>query len=407
MILLVGFYQDANAARTEEFLQCLRHNAANPHIEQIGVFLKERVGRTELAERYPELAHPKLQLVEHQRRVTFAELFEHANRRLSGQVVIVANADIFFDETLALLKDASLAGRMLCLTRWDEGADGVPRHLGRSDSQDASIFEPPLPAIACDFFLGKMGSDNRLAHEVEHARVQVSNPSLSVRARHLHLTAVRRYTHQERLSGPYRHLPATSLDGNPASIAAFPSHRHRRVEGAVGERCRELEAMLAPHLGGLVPRGLRRELRRALAALVDVPVEAAMAHVGFRERMGYTLAPLDLGVSSHNNDARPISFVPAPLSGKRFTQVVSDDAAPVEIEFQSGGRLYVLAARGWDGFTPAAAFLDAAGWREPMDPLRTHDGTTFEVWSLVAGAGERLVVPTQVMLVSDQLTKLG
>ena len=86
---------------------------------------------------------------------------------------------------------------------------------------------------------------------------------------------------------------------------------------------------------------------------------------------------------------------------------MANHATPVAIEFRSGGRLYVLAARGWEGFAPAAAFLDAAGWREPFEPMRTRDGTTFEVWSLVAEAGERLEVPTQVMLVSDELVRLS
>ena len=37
--------------------------------------------------------------------------------------------------------------------------------------------------------------------------------------------------------------------------------------------------------------------------------------------------------------------------------------------------------------------------------MRTGRGTVFEIWSLVAEAGERFVAPTQVMLVSDHLVK--
>jgi len=58
--------------------------------------------------------------------------------------VIIANADIFFDETLAPLEEEPLAGRMLCLSRWDQSRDGTFRHFECPESQDASIFEPPI-----------------------------------------------------------------------------------------------------------------------------------------------------------------------------------------------------------------------------------------------------------------------
>ena len=64
---------------------------------------------------------------------------------------IVANADIFFDETLALLEEEPLAGRMLCLSRWDQAADGTFRHFVWPDSQDAWIFENADPSNRGEF----------------------------------------------------------------------------------------------------------------------------------------------------------------------------------------------------------------------------------------------------------------
>ena len=132
-----------------------------------------------------------------------------------------------------------------------------------------------------------------------------------------------------------------------------------------------------------------------------------MATVAFRETMGYTLARLECGASTHNNDPRPLVSVPSELGGMQFTQVVSCHSAPVEIEFRTPGRLFVLAAPGWEGYAPAAAFLDDVGWREPIEPLRTGNGTLFEPWCLAAKAGERLVIPTQVMLAATELIRLG
>ena len=136
------------------------------------------------------------------------------------------------------------------------------------------------------------------------------------------------------------------------------------------------------------------------------PIELSLARVAFQETMGYTLARLQLGVSTHNNDQRPLVFVPPALEQMPFTQVVANHAAPVEISFMSEGRLFLLASPGWEGYAIAEAFLDEAGWREPVEPLRTKDGTVFKPWSLAGKAGEGLIVPTQVMLASSEVTRL-
>jgi hypothetical protein len=212
MILLVGFYIDASVARTEEFIECLRRNTSNEHIESITVFLEDSVSLADAQAHFPALSHPKVQLIAHNQRLTYAQLFEHANRHFPGAGVIISNADIFFDETLALLEEVPLAGRMLCLSRWDQATDGAFRHFDSPDSQDAWVFEPPVPPIAADFCLGKPGCDNRLAYEVERAGLLVFNPSRSVRARHLHNTAIRHYAQQERLYGTIRLVPASFLE---------------------------------------------------------------------------------------------------------------------------------------------------------------------------------------------------
>jgi hypothetical protein len=415
MFLLVGLYVDASGARTAEFIECVRRNASNEHIDQITVFLEDLLSPVDAQTRFPALAHPKVHLVAHGQRLTYEDLFEYANRFLNGAGVIIANSDIFFDETLALLEEEPLVGRMLCLSRWEQAADGTSRHLDRPDSQDVWIFEPPLPRIAARFCLGRPGCDNRLACEAERAGLLVSNPSRSVRARHLHNTGIRRYSERERLHGPTRLVPASFLEQRASAVASrnspvngFPSHRGFRTACLVNARYQELESLLKPHLEGVVPRSLRSELLRTLSNRTGParPSDGPLAVIAFREAMGYTLARLESGVSTHNNDPRPLVFVPVELMGLVFTQVVANHATPVEVEFRTGGRLFVLAAPGWEGYAPAAAFLDEAGWRDSIEPLRTRDGTSFEVWSLYAEAGERLRLPTQIMLAAAELLRL-
>jgi hypothetical protein len=346
----------------------------------------------------------------------YSDLFAYANDTLAGCTVIIANADIFFDDSLALIDNISLSGRMLCLCRWDENSDGLPAHFDRPDSQDAWIFEAPLPRIEAEFHLGVPGCDSRLAFEASKAGLTVSNPSRSVRARHLHRSTIRRYTESDRLRGPLRFVPCSFLDSAPVRQAFerpseldFPTHRGRAVERLIETNCRQLEDLIESRLGIVPPRTLHQELRRAAARCSNLsfPAETALASVEFRETMGYSISILKLGASTHNNESRPVIFVPPELEGLQFTQVVANHSAPVEIRFRTSGKLFVLASPGWEGYAPAAGFLDDAGWRESIKALRSRDHRTFEVWSLVGTERARLAVPTQVMLAGEKLVRLA
>jgi hypothetical protein len=121
--------------------------------------------------------------------------------------------------------------------------------------------------------------------------------------------------------------------------------------------------------------------------------------------MGYSIARLEPGVSSHNNDWRPITSIPAPLAGLVFTQVVSCSVSPVHVEFLTAGKLYVLVGTDWAGGSVASAWLADVGTREAIPPLRTAPGADFEVWSLIGDAGDAIVLPTQVMLIAADLVR--
>lgn len=216
MIVLVGLYLDASAERLREFLTCIERNAANRNIEAVHVFIEDAVDPAGLMTQYPELASPKVRLVLHGRRVTYRDFFDYATRELAGRRVIIANTDIFFDHTLSRLDDYSLIGRLLCLSRWDLQNDGSWRLFDFESSQDAWIFQAPVPDFACDFHLGLLGCDNRLAWEAEQAGLVLSNPSRSIRAHHLHASGVRRYTEEQRLHGPTRGVRPEHLDAAAA-----------------------------------------------------------------------------------------------------------------------------------------------------------------------------------------------
>ena len=344
MILLNGFYEDNDTNRQEEFLACLRRNVVNQQINEIHLFVEQPCRVDRLLSKYPSLAADKIRLVEHGRRLTYNDLFTYANTRLGGRRVIIANADIYFDDTLAALEDYDLSGKLLCLSRWDVQADGSACHFAHPSSQDAWIFQTPLREFSCAFHLGVLGCDNRLAWEAERVGLALSNPSRTIRAYHLHLSQVRRYNGRSRLRGPSKAVPP---------------------------------------------------------ALLFTPC----ARVAFRETMGYSTARLEIGTSSHNNEVRPFTTIPQPLLGLPYTQVVSCVVSPVEVEFITTGKLFVLVGNDWYGHQLATAWLGQTGLREALPLVETALGTGFEVWSISGNAGDCFIIPTQVMLVAASLVQ--
>ena len=125
MILVVGFYSDPDPGRLREFFECLSRNESNPYIRGIHVLAEDSAAAMELEHWLGLGSHSKSTLVTYGRRLTFQSLFAYVNEHLSGQRVIVANTDIFFDATLGRLESCDLTGMLLCLSRWDVQPDGT------------------------------------------------------------------------------------------------------------------------------------------------------------------------------------------------------------------------------------------------------------------------------------------
>src|SRR5947207_1747712 len=271
MILLTGYYHDPDAQRRGELIECVKRNAENDWIDEVRIFVEDNTAPEGLGLNH-FTSTGKLRVIPAGERMTFRSLFDYANQNLQNQEVIVANADIFFDESLARLEGYDLTGKLLCVSRWDVQPDGSVKFFAQSDSQDAWIFRTPIPEFPSDFQLGVPACDNRLAWEAERAGLKVINPAPSIRAGHLHLSQVRRYSERQRLAGPVKCVPVRALE------TRYPSAR------------------------GPAPK-------------------ASAAAVAFSETMGYAIKRLEIGASSHTNEQRPLITISEPLAGLSFTQV--------------------------------------------------------------------------------------
>lgn len=210
--LLTDFYPEPDAARRAELRECLRRNLALEQIDSVHLILEEGLTVEAALESCPDLlSHPKVTLVPHGKRATFDEYFACANAQLAGKRVILSNADIYFDVSLTKLDELDIRRMMICLARWDVLSDGTSKLYDVNFSQDAWIFVPPIKLRQCNFTFGVAGCENRVAFEANRAGLKVANYARTIRAHHLHLTPVRRWTLAHRLHGPARYLKPETL----------------------------------------------------------------------------------------------------------------------------------------------------------------------------------------------------
>jgi hypothetical protein len=190
--LIMQYYMDRSAERREEVAECLRQNVANPHIRHVHVLTEEPMDLDSFQQ------GDKIVQYVQGAWLSYVDAVQYAARFLRGKVVVLANADVHFDHTLARLARLDLRGRALALTRFDARPDGLAFNPGAAPiSQDAWIFRAPLPTALrdIDFKLGKPGCDNRFAYELRVAGLRVTNPCFAVTVVHRHASDARNYVH--------------------------------------------------------------------------------------------------------------------------------------------------------------------------------------------------------------------
>ena len=204
MILLTSFYDAHDEARNAELLECVRRNNGCPAFSEAHYFL-ESSPEAAIAFR---LWQGQLRLTDIKERMTYQGYFEYANKTFPpGTAVVVANADIWFDETLLNVNEQNLGPRDFFACSkwgfymhpdgrqfWDEGFD-----VNAEISQDAWIFRTPIDWGKADlnFTMGCMRCDNVLAKAMQDAGYRVTNPTLpgpkSLKLHHEHRSQTHHY----------------------------------------------------------------------------------------------------------------------------------------------------------------------------------------------------------------------
>ena len=145
-------------------------------------------------------------------RPKYNDFFE-ATKSYPNDINILANADIYFNESIERVK-TMLSMEAFALTRWEINEDGnivsfddmhqYNRGAQARHSQDVWVFNGVVNGIYGDFHIGRPGCDNRIAFEIMRAGYILSNPSHDIKCIHKHKNTERNYTMGELVPKPYK-----------------------------------------------------------------------------------------------------------------------------------------------------------------------------------------------------------
>ncbi len=195
-VLITSLYCEKDPNRIEEYKTCITQNLSNKFIDHICVVYDTSHDDADKT-LYTFLTTQPITIITVDRRPTYTQCFTLANEMFPQRLVIIANGDIYFNNTLKYLVYYSFTNKFLALTRWEPNAVGKLRIFSPSgspavDSQDAWIFRTPLRNfINSDFELGIAGCDNALAYWAHRSGFRVLNPSLTIQAIHVHQSNIR------------------------------------------------------------------------------------------------------------------------------------------------------------------------------------------------------------------------
>ena len=214
--LFTSHYPEKCASRLGDLRTCLNRNLANPVVDAVCLLLEG----VEMP--CPEEARLQVRVVSD--RPKYQDFFDWANELCSSadDAVVIANSDIYLDQSIRALVQTLKANQCAALARWDVTANNSVSLFDRNDSQDVWVFKGKIRPVVSNYLMGVPRCDNRLLYELRAAGYEVINPAFSVRAHHLHNGERGEYPGEIQglhVDPPYnylwphnlRSLPATSL----------------------------------------------------------------------------------------------------------------------------------------------------------------------------------------------------
>jgi len=195
LYFITQYYVPPKSRRAKEIVECLQKNAECPYIDHI-VLLNEKIHEL-------PVKSDKIQPHVIGERLNFKHVFQYILEKIPrDSLVVVANSDIYLDDSWRLLWSVSMKDTFLSLLRWDEQEDRsqAPKLFGpRDDSQDTwvvdsnSVKDRTWNWTDMDIRFGQNGCDNVVNIEMLKQKFSVANPCMTLITHHLHTSEYRTY----------------------------------------------------------------------------------------------------------------------------------------------------------------------------------------------------------------------
>ncbi|KAJ3062603.1 hypothetical protein HDU98_001521 [Podochytrium sp. JEL0797] len=192
----------------------------------------------------------------HEGRLLASDAFRYASSNLKQdaakphllKVGILANQDIYFDESLHLIATSPYSdlGQFTSyfLSRYEEPHAEESSLIGTQcgekfvGSHDAFVFVPPLPEKLiqkCEFELGSWGIEARILWEFEQFGITGRNPCHDIKIWHVHDGGVKEQTPLSNSDNDMRRGPMPEVNVDGKSSIAFPDTLKTKFKKVVDE----------------------------------------------------------------------------------------------------------------------------------------------------------------------------
>lgn len=199
-LLFSSYFQSGDPSRDSELRTCLNRNLSGDTFDHVYLYSESEVP-----------SNHKL-TVRYQGRPTYQNLIDWANDvSHDGDVVVIANSDIYFDNTLNWSHNVPMEMTCIALSRWDVAPNGSKKLFAYEHSQDSWIFKGKINIKGANYYMGIPGCDNRIAFDADQSGYRVVNTAKDIITYHLHNSNIRSYTQKDRLEGGYLPVWITSI----------------------------------------------------------------------------------------------------------------------------------------------------------------------------------------------------
>lgn len=212
MILIINYYNSPHFERSKELNYSFQRNIESKLFDKIVCFITPEV-------QIPiNLQDEVVDLVQVNNRPTYKDFIEYCQKNFNNEICVLANLDMFYDDTIKLAKEINFDKYIICLSRWEFNMkDGSSKR--RSDeicsfSKDTWIFNSNQKfdnINEMDFLIGIPKCDTRIS-KLFSLNYEVINPCDSIISFHCHESGLRNYQcGRDFIKGEVLYVPPISL----------------------------------------------------------------------------------------------------------------------------------------------------------------------------------------------------